>query len=140
MPTRRQIPQAKHSLLLRTDFSDDSAWASLCEAIQEPVGEFRAYVTPISDPAFDGASIEDVRRLASGAGHSFVFIADTVALTDPEHPVLVFDLAEEPGRTFRVIPSEAWGVENNLSIANMDFEEFAEAVDEDGVFRGFPQT
>ena len=29
--------------------------------------------------------------------------------------------------------------ENNLSIANMDFREFAESVDPDGVFRGFPQ-
>jgi hypothetical protein len=32
-----------------------------------------------------------------------------------------------------------WGVENNLSIANMDFEEFADAVGPDGIFRGFPQ-
>jgi hypothetical protein len=31
-----------------------------------------------------------------------------------------------------------WGIENNLSIANMDFEEFAENVDDDGIFRGFP--
>jgi hypothetical protein len=28
------------------------------------------------------------------------------------------------------------GVENNLSLANMDFDEFADAVDADGVFRG----
>ncbi|MFF4054379.1 DUF6924 domain-containing protein [Streptomyces sp. NPDC001668] len=30
-----------------------------------------------------------------------------------------------------------WSMENNLSGANMDFEEFADAVEEDGVFRGF---
>jgi hypothetical protein len=46
---------------------------------------------------------------------------------------------EGPGRTFRVIPSEAWGVENNLSISNMGFAEFADAVDDRGVFRGFPR-
>jgi len=28
---------------------------------------------------------------------------------------------------------------DNLSIANMDFEEFANAVDEHGEFRGFPR-
>jgi hypothetical protein len=28
-------------------------------------------------------------------------------------------------------------IENNLSIANMDFAEFADSVNEDGVFRGF---
>jgi hypothetical protein len=33
-------------------------------------------------------------------------------------------------------PSELWAVENNLKIANMDWQEFAAAVDEDGVFRG----
>jgi uncharacterized protein DUF6924 len=31
-----------------------------------------------------------------------------------------------------------WSVENNLSIANMDFDEFADAVDQDGVYRRFP--
>jgi len=35
------------------------------------------------------------------------------------------------------VASELWGIENNLSIANMDFWEFAAAVDEDGVHRGF---
>jgi hypothetical protein len=37
----------------------------------------------------------------------------------------------------RTIPSEMWGIENNLSISNMDFEDFSNVVDEDGVFRGF---
>jgi hypothetical protein len=32
-----------------------------------------------------------------------------------------------------------WSVENNLALSNMDFEEFATAVDGDGVFRGFPK-
>jgi hypothetical protein len=32
-----------------------------------------------------------------------------------------------------------WGVENNLSIANMDFQDFVDYVDLDGVFRGFPR-
>jgi hypothetical protein len=67
----------------------------------------------------------------------FAFIADGDAIAGPEQVVLVVDLGDEPGRSFRVTPSEAWGVENNLSTANMGFEEFADAVDEDGVFRGF---
>ena len=29
------------------------------------------------------------------------------------------------------------GVENNLSISNMDFYEFADNADADGIFRGF---
>jgi hypothetical protein len=70
-------------------------------------------------------------------GHSFVFVVDALTVQHPEHPVLVIDLFAEPGRTFRVIPSSMWSVENNLSIGNMDFEEFADSVGADGIFRGF---
>jgi hypothetical protein len=69
--------------------------------------------------------------------HSFLFIVDRTAIEEPEFPVLVMDLFDEPGRTFRVIPHQIQGVQNNLSIANMDFYEFADNVDQDGVFRGF---
>lgn len=31
-----------------------------------------------------------------------------------------------------------WGVENNLSLANMDYADFAANVDPDGILRGFP--
>ncbi|MFE2139083.1 DUF6924 domain-containing protein, partial [Streptomyces sp. NPDC059466] len=37
----------------------------------------------------------------------------------------------------RVTAAELWGIENNLSLANMDFEEFTGAAGNDGVFRGF---
>jgi hypothetical protein len=60
-----------------------------------------------------------------------------MAVLQPDHPLLVIDLQGEPGREFRAIPSQIQAIENNLSIANMGFEEFAEAVDASGVFRGF---
>jgi hypothetical protein len=67
-------------------------------------------------------------------GFSFLVIVDTVAAGSA---VLVIDLLHEPGRTFRAAPSEVQSIENNLSLANMDFFEFAESVGPDGVFRGF---
>jgi hypothetical protein len=136
----KRIPSTENSLLLRTDFSDDAAWEGLCAAVQAPVGEFRADVTRVSDRAFDGATLEELVELAREAGHRFALIADGQAMTDPEQSVLVVDLVDEPGRSFRVIPSQAWGVENNLSLANMGFEEFADAVDDGGVFRGFDEA
>jgi len=33
-----------------------------------------------------------------------------------------------------------WDVENNLSLAILDFADFADAVDKDGIFRGFPTS
>jgi hypothetical protein len=38
---------------------------------------------------------------------------------------------------FRALPSQIQSIQNNLSIGNMDFEEFANNIDPDGVFRGF---
>jgi hypothetical protein len=136
----KQIPATENSLVLRTDFSDDAAWNSLCATIQEPVGEFQAYVDCISDPDFDGLTAEQLASTPQGSYRSFAFILEKVAISSPEHPVLVVNLLGEPGRSFRVIPSEIWAVENNLSIANMGFEEFADSADDDGVFRGFPEA
>jgi hypothetical protein len=137
----KKIPPTEDSLVLRTDFSDESAWKSLCAAIQEPVGDFRAYVDFVSDTEFDGlAGNELLSALLQDSNRSFAFIVDSVAISDPSHPILVMDLFDTHGRTFRVVPSEMQSVQNNLSIANMDFEEFAAAVDADGVFRGFPET
>jgi hypothetical protein len=133
----KRIPRTKDTLLLRTDFSDDAAWESLCAAIQTPVGAFRAYVSSVSDRAFEGAALEELVPLGREAGHRFVFIADRHAITDPERSVLVVDLTWKPGQSFRVIPSEAGRIENNLSVANMGFADFAETVDEDGVFRKY---
>ena len=82
--------------------------------------------------------MKEIVKLAK-KNHPFVLVADERAITDREHAVLVIDLEDKPGRTFRVIPREAWSVENNLSIANMDFSEFVAACGKDGVFRGFPE-
>ena len=121
----KQLPKSDNSLMLRTDFSDDAAWAALCDAVQVPSKEgFLARLECISDPAYDGLTVEQPIALSPKGDergeHSFAFIADRATLSNPEQPVLVVDLYDEPGQTFRVIPREMWGVENNLSIANMD--------------------
>ena len=135
------IVPGENSLTIRTDFSDDSAWESIRDAINDPDNEFEAYLDYISDKAFDGLTLEQLPSvLEEDSDVAFVFIIDRTALTDPEHPILVVDLLDEPGRTFRVIPKAVWAVENNLSIGNMGFEEFADAVGEDGIFRDISKT
>ena len=138
----KPLPKTALSLVLRTDFSDDAAWDAVCAAIQQPNEDgFQAYVDCISDPVYAGLTVEQLLALATkGGDHVFAFLVDRDTLANPELPVLVIDLYNEPGRSFRVIPREMWSVENNLSIANMGFYEFADSVDPDGVFRGFPQT
>ena len=135
----KRLPSTDNSLLLRTDFTDDLAWNSLCDAIRKPnESGFLAYFDYVSDSSYDGLSVERLTNIAiDNEKHSFICEARRITLSDREQPILVIDCYNQPGRTFRVIPSEVWGVENNLSIANMDFEEFADNCDPDGVFRGF---
>ena len=135
-----RLPDTSDSLVIRTDYSDDAAWDAVRAAMRAPSeGDgFQANVAFVSDPTLDGLDAEHViGRWPPDRHDSFVFVVDATTLRDPEHPVLVVDLNEDRGRTFRVIPSSAWSVENNLSLANMDFRDFAESVDPDGVFRGF---
>jgi hypothetical protein len=70
-------------------------------------------------------------------GASVLFSADGTILTSPDHPTLGVDLGNSGKSPFRCVAPELWGVENNLNISNMDWEQFANAVDEGGIFRGF---
>ena len=139
----RPIPKTENALVLRTDFSDKTIWERICTTIQEPVGifGFRANVEFVNDMEYAGITKDLLLRLVpKNYGHSFIIIVDQIAISAPGHPLLIVDLYEGTGREFRAIPSQVQGIENNLSIANMDFEEFADSVDEDGVFRGFPES
>jgi hypothetical protein len=110
--------------LIRTDFSDDRAWQALAEAAAAPNADgFRACLAIVEDRSFEGATPEQLAEAAAGIGHD-------------EHPLLCVDLrAARP--PFRVVPGALWGVENNLALANMDYEDYADAVDADGIFRDF---
>src|SRR5229473_2660085 len=135
----RMLPRRHCSLLVRTDFTSEDAWRAVCdETLREYEDGFRAYLKPVSDPAFDGAGWETVKAAVPLGDHgaSVLFIADSATLGLPDHPVLAVDLVDgQVRRPFRCIPPELWAVENNLNIANMAWEDFADDVDESGVYR-----
>ena len=88
----------------------------------------------ISDPTCDGLSPDDVCSLVPDTdAYLFAFIVDARSVVEPHHLVGTADTTLQ----FRVVPEQAWAVENNLRLANIDFDEFDSAVDPDGVFRGF---
>ena len=134
------LPQTEKPLVLRTDFSNQTAWEAIRIEVQKPVGIFlfRANIEILDEVEHSGITKEQMLNLLpSNYNHNFIVIVDQITMTHPEHPLLIVDLYENPGQEFRAIPSAVQSIENNLSIANMDFEEFAENVDEDGIFRGF---
>ncbi|MFD0362121.1 DUF6924 domain-containing protein [Nocardia sp. GCM10030253] len=135
----RTLPEGE-SLLLRTDFTDDAAWAKTLAAVIASYDEdTETGLTPIDDAAFDGLTLDELVELVDG--QTYVFLADATTMTDSEHPILAVDTSDEDGRSgypvFRIAPSAMAGVEVNFFLANMDFGDFADNVDDDEVYRGF---
>ena len=132
------LPASPNSLLVRTTFDDGGAWAGLLAAVAaETVDGFRAYVDVIDDDAWAGTSDETVRAgiLAAGGDGAVAFVVDQQALA-ADFPILVVDISAEARPSFRCIAAELWSVDNNLNLANMDWEEFADATDSQGIYRG----
>ena len=136
----KQLPETENPLVIRTDFSNQEVWESICAAISHPVGDpdFLAHVEFLSDEGYKDIDKQQLLKLfPEDYEHSFFIVVDQTAVSKAENPLLVVDLSDEPGREFRAVPETIQAIENNLSLANMDFEEFANGVDEDGILRGF---
>jgi len=132
------LPAGGSALLIRTEFSDSKTWQAIVDATtrENPDG-FVANLTVVSDPAWAGASVKDVLAAHAGDKERVVaFVFDAAAVTDEKHSLLCIYLASKKVRTMRVLPSEVWSVENNLSLGNMEWRDFASAL-KDGVFEGF---
>jgi hypothetical protein len=132
-------PDDLTSLVLRIDFSDDTAWDMVQTAIDS--SDVPGNATYVSDSAFAGVTVQALIDIDAAASDeekvTYLFLADATTMTDDEQPLLAVDLYTEPGRTFRLPPRWFADVSANLSIANMDFAEFADATDGSGTFRGF---
>jgi hypothetical protein len=137
----KPLPRSDHSLVLRTDFSNQPAWAHVRAEISRPVGifRFRANVHFVDDPDFANLSSDQILELMRGMENTFIIVADNTTMSAPDHPLLILDSFGEPGREIRAVPSAVQAIENNLSLGNMDFEDFADSVDTDGIFRDFPR-
>lgn len=133
-----QLPVSNCTLLIRTDFSDEDAWLRARYAASHVTQEgFQAFFQIVDDPKFSDADPADLAAEAKANKHGLLLvIADLRTMSDPEMPFLCV-CPRVAGGQFRVVPDHLWSAENNLSLANMDCEEFIAAVDTDGVFRGF---
>ena len=76
------LPRLNSSLLIRTDFTSEGAWQEIrYEARRESEDGFRAYLEPVSYPAFDCLTWDAVRAAvpANVHGARVLFIADSTA-------------------------------------------------------------
>jgi hypothetical protein len=127
--------------MVRTDFSDRSAWETVCAAAavdpsgtDDPLPEDAFGL--VDNPEFDGLTAQGLIALEPNEYETY-FLVDQITVTHPELPILAVDVSEEPGRWFRLIPSEVSGFAANMLVGNMDFADFADAVGDDGIFRTF---
>jgi hypothetical protein len=125
--------------LVRTDFSDDDAWQAICAEVRagtaedreayEMMREFNDIVGQDSGPDEDlppcvnfiddrrnaNISTETVlERLSKDTIGACAYIVDQQTITNVAHPILVVDLHQERGRSFRATPSQVYGIENTI--------------------------
>ncbi len=144
----KSLPDTDETLLIRTDFSDATAWQALLQTVTTPNQDgFLANVRPVDELAYRDLTTEQILSAAGELDTDLLIVADKTSLTAPEMPLLALLLIDENDECregearqehgqLRVIATELWSVENNISLANMDWEDFENATD-NGVFRGF---
>lgn len=138
-----ELPPTHAPVLIRADFSSDETWDEVkADAERVSPEGFQAWLAFREDPSLVGLSETELADhmpgdFPSGYQHPVVFVVDSVTVSHPERPILVVSTHKDhPGR-FRCLPSTVQAIQNNLTLANLDFADFGGAVDPDGVFRGF---
>jgi hypothetical protein len=108
--TAALLPETDYSPLLRTDFTDDGAWQALVDQIGDD------WLTVIADPGHRGLSVRElVAMVPGGSRYPVLVVADAVTFSSAERSLLLIDVSEESGRTFRVRPFPVLGPRVRIS-------------------------
>ncbi|MYR31449.1 hypothetical protein GTW20_04005 [Nocardiopsis alba] len=133
------ITQNNWGLLVRTDFSDDRAWATLAEDVDrldprvETPDEYQPYVQIVDDPVFAGATPEQVMAIVrpnedededEETGEEVVVIADHASMSGSDRTVLVVPLEDNVGWSFRLPSDKVRSMAANLFVGNNDLSDW----------------
>jgi len=138
--TLTEIDATDYPLVVRTDFSDNHKWDQIIKAIKRTSrpGGFEAYVDFCDSSAFSGLDTAALTtRITRAYDHGFIFVCDAQTISNRRPVILVIDLDKTENPSFRALPEYVQAIENNLSIANMDWADFTTRLDAEGVFKGF---
>ncbi|MFD9003218.1 DUF6924 domain-containing protein [Streptomyces sp. NPDC059582] len=141
------------ALVIRTDYSDEPAWAAVRTELMRPWGDgdFEPYVHIADDPKWVGCTPAQLLSTASADDElTVVFLADRDSMRDGPGTLLAVAVLtreecdsdeefEADGGEFRTVPVGVHEIHANLMIANLSFGDFKEAAEGDpqGIFRGF---
>ncbi|MFI1398135.1 DUF6924 domain-containing protein [Streptomyces sp. NPDC020681] len=140
----RNLPDGDGNFLIRTCFTSEQVWDDLCVRVEEDASDgLLGGLRLVNDPAYEGLSAEQLLNLVpddSGCVYLAVADARTAAPVDRPHDrtLLIVNVDpgyEEHGGTFRAMVSDFASVDANLWLANVEFSEYMEATDQDGVYQ-----
>ncbi|GAA1441184.1 DUF6924 domain-containing protein [Nocardiopsis tropica] len=132
------LTQENGGLLVRTDFTDEAAWAALMETVRRPgpghgdsIDDFGDHIDVVDDPVFEGATPEQLMALVRKDPEDpeemtaeVVLVADGETMRDPGRPVLVVPVEDRVGWAFRIDPDLVGIMVVNLAIGNQDIEDY----------------
>lgn len=126
--------------LIRADFTDQDVWENVRQQVlvdpDLPGEDPQVGFVEVEEPVHEGLTAARLLELEPHRlGTYFIFDSDTV--THPGRPLVAVDANSQPGTFFRLVPSTVQSFAVNMMLSNMDFDDFADNVDADGIFRGF---
>ncbi|MFG2525627.1 DUF6924 domain-containing protein [Streptomyces sp. NPDC048527] len=140
------------ALVIRTDFSDDPAWQHITTVLQQEswTDESEASCHFVDDLGWAGAEADEVLAVLPEDPPEVVFLADAISMRG-KHPLLAVstdpdmeDVDDDfPGLgstcRFRLLLPALAEMVGNLTIGNMDFEDFSRSAhgDTQKIHRGF---
>ncbi|MEV0736767.1 hypothetical protein AB0I51_12545 [Streptomyces sp. NPDC050549] len=129
--------ETERTPLLRTDFSDDSAWQAVRAAVEAPVGGglARACTESVDDRRLADLTSEQIlASIPHHAPYAVVIVADGRTMTEAARPMLVIGLADRS--ELRCVPEALWALLSDTGVKGMGLAEFLDDVGGDGLFRG----
>lgn len=143
--TALSFATAEDTPLIRIDYSKDEIWRHVLSEAQRVSDkgfggyDFVARVEVFDDPKPMEASALQLAKQAAEENENIALcvFADAITMTHPERPLLCVDLIDFT--EVRVIPSQLQSIENGLSVGVLEMDQYAEAADSDGIFRGFKE-
>jgi hypothetical protein len=113
----KQIPETENALVLRTEFSNQAAWESICLIIREPVSEwhFLANVEFVNDKEYAGITKDQlIGLIPKHYKHTFMIVVDQTAIV---HPDASFALSPQRYRELKITyPLQIWTSRNSLRL------------------------
>ncbi|HWC78684.1 MAG TPA: hypothetical protein VG756_01855 [Pseudonocardiaceae bacterium] len=129
------LPESEAPLLVRTDFTHGRAWLAVQDELDVVWDLADDSVTFVDEPEYTGLTAAQLIALVPDGPHPVLLVADEVTFAGEDHPVLVVDLRDQPGRTFRAETAAVNSVIEVLSSADQSFTDYLDHLDDTGVYR-----